>query len=242
VIVLDRQNLIRQLSPNIRIALNHKAGNMKLKPRIIFDYELLYLEQGSLKVTISDRIHEMFPGDMVLFKPGIEHSIVSGGPGQAWMPHIHFDAMFYKDFNDVKINFKTYKLCSQREKDFIREDILGKSGVGIPDIIRIPNHLEVLKRLKSIIYYFERKGPYSLLAQKALTIEILHQILSGLEADHSELTSNHITKMDEAVTYIINHYNKKIYIDDLAKICCLSTHYFERLFKKDLVSVPPNIL
>jgi hypothetical protein len=89
---------------------------MVLKRRIIFDYELLYLEKGELAVEIGDKAYRMLPGDIILFRPGKEHGFVSVGAGEVWMPHIHFDALYYDDFENVKVNFKTLDKCSRDEK------------------------------------------------------------------------------------------------------------------------------
>jgi len=229
---LDKETILMQLSPNVRVALDHRAKEIILNKRIIFDYELLYLEKGELDVNIENNIHRMLPGDIVLFRPGKEHGFVSVGGKEAWMPHIHFDTMYYRDFRDVKINFKTFDRCSQLEKDWIRPDSLGKNGLDMPDIIRISNHWDVLKSLKNIIYIFERRVPGSKLIQKSLVIKMLHDIMLGLEMCKCAYTSRHLGDLDRAVSYIMDHYYEKIRVEDLAKICCLSIHHFERLFKK----------
>lgn len=229
---MDILSLLRQLSPNIRVALDHRAKGIVLNKRIIFDYELLYLEKGELVVEIQDKTYKMFPGDIILFRPGKEHGFISVGAEEAWMPHIHFDVLNYPDFCDIKVNFKTLAKCSQIEKNRIRPDTLGVNGLDIPDIIRIENHCEILRRLKRIIYHFERRDPKSILVQKSLILEILYEIMLGLEAGNSQYTSRHSGELDGAVSYILDHYNERIRLENLAKTCCLSTQHFERLFKR----------
>lgn len=229
---MDKLALFRQLSPNVRVALNHREKrSMVLYKRVIFDYELLYLEKGELLVEIEDRRYKMLPNDIVLFRPGKEHGFTAMGEGETWMPHIHFDAMYYDDFEDVKINFKTIDKCSLREKNWIRPDVLDQHGLGIPDMIRIKNHEEVLKIIKKIIHYFERRDPNSLIVQKALVLELLHEITLGLNTEENTKVSKHYRELDRAVSYIIDHYHQEIRIEALARICCLSVHHFERLFK-----------
>ncbi|HHV96130.1 MAG TPA: AraC family transcriptional regulator [Clostridiaceae bacterium] len=230
---MNKLTLLRQLSPNIRVALNHRVKKkVVLNKRIIFDYELLYLEKGNLLVEIEDKKYKLSPGDILLFRPNKEHGFVTMGEGETWMPHIHFDVLYYDDFEDVRINFKTLDKCSATEKSWIRPDVLGNGYLDIPDIIKIKNHKNVLKLLKNIIYYFERKNPYSIIAQKSLVLEILYEIIQGLNAGENDNIMKHYKDLDQAVSYITEHYHENIRVEELAKICCLSVHHFERLFKR----------
>jgi transcriptional regulator GlxA family with amidase domain len=114
----------------------------------------------------------------------------------------------------------------------IRPDVLGENGMDILDIIRISNHSDVLRSLKNIIYYYERRDPASMLLQKSLVIEILYKIMAGIESVNNRILSTHNKELDKALSYILEHYREQISIEELAKKCCLSTHHFERLFKK----------
>lgn len=227
---MDIHTKIDQLSPNIRVALNHKAHNIIINPRIIFDYELLYLARGKLLITIEDIQYTLFPGEMVLFRPGKEHSFINVG-GEAWMPHIHFDPIFYEDWGNLPINFKPLKDCSPIETSFLRPDILSSKGFNIPDIIRIPNHKAVLDILMALIRNHEKKEPYYQLVNKQLATEIFIIILRGLHDQTQPSLSRHQHNLENAADYIIAHYNKNILLEDLAKLCYLSIYHFGRLFK-----------
>jgi AraC-like DNA-binding protein len=147
------------------------------------------------------------------------------------MPHIHFDALYHDDFENVKVNFKTLDKCSRDEKKMVRPDVLGENGLDIPDIIRITNHSDILRSLKSIIYYYQRRDPASILIQKSLAVEMLYKIIMGLESLNNRFISTHNFELDNVLSYILEHFKERISIEDLAKKCCLSTHHFERLFK-----------
>jgi AraC-like DNA-binding protein len=228
---MDDQTILNKLSPIIRRAMYHKACRMVLKPRIIFDYELLYLLKGNLKVFIDGKEYMLTPGSMVLFKPGKCHEFVLLGNDEAHMPHVHFDAEFYDDYKAVPINFKLREQCSHEELGLIRPDILSES-LNFPDVLSIDNHKEVLKLLLDIIGYSERGDADSILLQRALMLNILYLIQTGLKAKNDTLFFKNSRNLELSSRYIIEHYNEKIYIDQLSKIACLSTYHFERLFKK----------
>ncbi|MBD0378856.1 helix-turn-helix domain-containing protein [Paenibacillus sedimenti] len=230
VTVTDKKNLLIRLSPNVRRAWNHRAPEMKLKPRIIFDYELLYLERGELRIRIEETGFSLEPGDMVLFKPGKEHEFV-GSAGESWMPHIHFDVLYYDNFEEVPINFKKKKECQDEEIAWIRPDVLG-SILNIPDVIRIKNHSEVHKSLIQLIHTYERRDADFPILQKSIMLRILYLILKGLEANDNAKFNLHQTALENTVTHIMENYNQSISLDDLSKIACLSVYHFSRLFKQ----------
>lgn len=222
--------VMNQLSPHVRRAWNHRAPEMRLKSRIIFDYELLYLEKGALQIRISDTIHTVNPGDMMLFKPGVEHEFLQS-EGECWMPHIHFDAMYGVDFEEVPINYKSLRECTEQEKALIREDVLGEA-LQIPDVIRIPNHSEVLKVLQKLIYAYERRDLDFAILQKALVLQLLYLITKGLQETSSAGISLHNKSLDAVATHIMEHYSDTIRLDELSKMATLSVFHFSRLFKQ----------
>lgn len=228
---MDMGTIADQLSPNVRVALNHREQRLIIRPRIIFDYELLYLTRGKLLITIEGEQYTLFPGEMVLFRPGKEHEFTNIGEEEAWMPHIHFDPVFYEGWENVPINFKPLKDCTASEISYLRPDILGSEGLGIPYIIRITNHKEVLDILMTLIHNHEKKEPYYRLINKHLTLKILMLIIKGLQAQTQPSLSRHQHNLENAANYIIKHYNEKIMLEDLAKLCCLSIYHFGRLFK-----------
>lgn len=225
-----RRRLLRQMSPNVRRAFNHRVPEMRLKPRIIFDYELLYMERGSLRLRIGEKLHTVLPGDIVLFKPGIEHEFL-GSEGECWMPHIHFDVMYEDNFEAVPVNFKTREECTEEELRLIRPDMLG-DALGMPDLIRIGNHGEVHYTLMKLIHAYDRRDEEFDILQKSLVLLMLHQLAKGLETLQNPLLSLHEKALEQTVTHIVEHYNNTVTLEELSKIACLSVFHFSRLFKE----------
>ncbi|WP_307469617.1 AraC family transcriptional regulator [Paenibacillus harenae] len=222
--------LMTQLSPNVRKAWNHRESGMRLKSRIIFDYELLYLEKGELTLRIDETVHNIQPGDIVLFKPGKEHEFIES-VGECWMPHVHFDALYEDNLEEVPINYKSLSECSNEEKRWIREDVLG-SVLQIPDVIRIENHGEILKTLQQLIHAYERRDLEFFILQKSLVLKLIYLLLKGLEA--SELTRRkvHHKSLDAAATLIMERFDQTILLEELSRTATLSVFHFSRLFKQ----------
>lgn len=218
------------LSPYVRAAMNHRTRDMSLAPRIIFDYELLYLEKGELNIRIEQERHLVKAGSFILFKPGKEHEFLPS-PGESWMPHIHFDVRFYADAEQVPVHFKSWRDCTEAERKWLRPDILGTELL-YPDIIRIGNPAEAARTLMQLIYAYERRDPHFPLLQKALVLQILYQLKTGLDAEANRHLTQHNQALEDTVCYIMEHYREPIPVEQLAKIACLSVYHFSRLFRE----------
>ena len=80
------------LSPYIRVALDSRIAHpWTMRERILFDYELLYVKDGEALVTIEDDRFTARPGDLLLFRPGVRHSITTTRGPVFHQPHLHFD-------------------------------------------------------------------------------------------------------------------------------------------------------
>lgn len=229
-LVEARRQLLLRLSPHVRVALDHRESRMRLKPRIIFDYELLYMEKGELTLRIERDVHTIVPGDIVLFKPGKEHEIV-GSSGECRMPHIHFDLFYDEDAEAVPVNFKPIKECSEEELRLIRPDPLG-DVLHMPDILRIGNHAEIHRQLLHLIHAYDRRDEAFIVLQKSLVLSIIHQLIKGLEAEQNAGLTLHEKTLERTVTHIVDHYNRVVGLDELSRIACLSVYHFSRLFKE----------
>ncbi|WP_053374916.1 helix-turn-helix transcriptional regulator [Paenibacillus sp. FJAT-27812] len=226
----SKKGLMAKLSPNVRRAWNHRESGMRLKARIIFDYELLYLEKGQLTLRIDHTIHNILPGDIVLFKPGKEHEFIES-VGECWMPHIHFDALYADNHEEVPISYKSLSECSEQEKGWIREDVLG-SVLQIPDVIRVDNHGEILKTLQQLIYAYERRDLAFYILQKSLVLKLIYLIAKGLEAYELTRSRVHHKSLDAAATLIMERFDQAILLEELSKTATLSVYHFSRLFKQ----------
>lgn len=229
----ERIEAIMKLSPNVRGAVYHRVPHthkMRLQARIIFDYELLYLEKGTLHIRIEDKHHTLQPGDIVLFKPGREHEFISSD-GDCWMPHVHFDAMYNEHFHDTPIHYKPLSECDARERMLVQDDVLGQK-LDLPDIIRIEGHAEVLGLLQRLIHAYDRQEAEIALLAKMLVLNILYAVSKGLENPGNPQLLRHRKALEAAVDYITEHYNRTIRLDELAKSATLSVFHFSRLFKQ----------
>ncbi|MFC4775723.1 helix-turn-helix domain-containing protein [Paenibacillus sp. GCM10023252] len=225
----DKHELLMTLSPYIRRALNHRVTNMRLRTRIIFDYELLYMERGELHIRVEDVVHELQEGDWILLKPGVEHEFVKSS-AECWKPHIHFDPIYLANSEQVPINFKPRSECTTEEIAYIRQDVLGEI-LEIPTVLRIPSHKELHKLLTEIFHAQALSREERIIIEKMCVLRMLHIILQDMNRGKSKEHLTHQKGVETAAAYLMVHFAEAVSLEELAKLACLSIYHFSRLFK-----------
>lgn len=221
----------RQISPYLRRGLYHKA-QFSMKPRIIFDYELLYLEKGQMLVQIEGIDHHLKAGQLLLVKPGKYHIIRTIGDEVAWMPHIHFDLIEDELSPRIPVNFKVLEQCTIEEKAYIREDLLSSAPFNFPDIMSLHNHKDILHLVRKLITLDRHKACGDELKVKSMIIQLISEIHKGLNTEKEQDLYIHNKELEDTAEFILTHYNKRIPLETLAKQACLSVYHYQRLFKK----------
>ena len=114
------EKLLNGMSIYVRRAWDAKMPiGWEIPPRYIFDYELLYVKEGRLLITIDNQPFEGEEGDLFFIPPGKIHYIKSVGNEKVRQPHIHFDFYYDDKSKDLEI-----PLTMPKKEQFVREDIL----------------------------------------------------------------------------------------------------------------------
>lgn len=107
------------LSPYVRIAwYSTLEPHTHLGPRDIFDYELLYLKEGSARITVEGRVYDGNPGDVFLFRPHQRHKIECLNNFPVIQPHVHFDLQYRADQRDVFVSYVSDEEMTPSRKRF----------------------------------------------------------------------------------------------------------------------------
>lgn len=110
---------IRHAAPSV-LTPNHKIGM-----RVIYDYELIYIERGSFDLTYAGVKHRVGAGSFLFLRPGISHSFRGIGE-EVSQPHIHFDMIYDTDSSRVPISFADIDSFTPAQRKLIRKDMFEK--------------------------------------------------------------------------------------------------------------------
>jgi AraC-like DNA-binding protein len=224
--------LLDHLSPYVRVAWDNYANPpWMIRERVIFDYEILYLKQGKIIVTVNDSVYHGTPGDIFIFKPKEKHSIRLIGDEIVRQPHVHFDLIYEHNSPQVNVSFKPLEEMSEYELTLFREDQLSLAPLQLPNYFHLSNPLPFEKMLFDLIHEFEQKLPFYKINTQGKFIELLVYILR----EHQWQTVPHVQSNLEQLICIQHYLNRQtereVTLEELSVKFNISKYYLIRLFK-----------
>ncbi len=227
------------LSPYIRVAMDSRiTPPWHIRERVIFDYELMYVKEGEVSVTIEDETFRGVPGDLFLFKPGQRHSLrVDEGPVFR-QPHLHFDLFERPDSPEVKVSFKPLEQMSETERSWFRDDVTDKPGFRFSNRIPLKNAKLFEEMLFQIIKEREMKLPYHEIQEKGLFLSLWTHLLREQHwIDHREAHSR-MKDLLLVKEYLDAQDDAEVTLDQLSATFNISKFHLSKLFT-EAFSIPP---
>lgn len=217
-------------APYIRIATHSRLPLPWAVPeREIWDYEILFLQEGRLHVTVEDKTYEGLPGDIFFFKPRQRHSIRAlDGTAEIDQPHIHFDLTERPDSPELSVSFKMPQTMTDKERAWFRDDELSAEPWPIPNHIRprYPERFQTI--LFELIEEFQRKQPMYEISCRGLLLSLLASLLRyGRQQEPSSGAD-----MLAIREYLYLHGEREVTLDELSGMFNLSKYYMVRAYKK----------
>jgi AraC-like DNA-binding protein len=227
------------MSPYIRVAMDSTIqAPWKLSQRVIFDYELLYIKEGEVKITIEDEVYIGASGDVFLFKPKQRHSMEIIGDNNLRQPHIHFDLFYQKDSSEVKVCFRPLEKISQEEMAFFREDVTTNSQMYLPNKIKIKNIEFFENLLFEIIKEYSQKELYYNLSMKGHFIKLWIYIIKECVENENISYKAKLKELNKIKEFLHSNLDKEINLDMLSAIFNISKFHLLRLFKSAYKMTP----
>ncbi len=183
------------------------------------EYELVYVEAETGFRHIGDHISKYEGSDMALIGPNI--------------PHLNFDYGVKTTVNTVVIQMK--------------ENFLGEHFFSLPEITTIKALFEKAKN--GLAFYGQTKKEAGEILKKLTSLSHFEQLLSLLRIFHLLANSQEILflktkpiasasifkeqqRLQKIYHFIEANYQKEIHVNEVAKMCNLTTAAFCRYFKK----------
>ena len=160
------------INPYIRLAMESRipAGH-NIARRVIYDYELIYLEEGNFTFVYNGEAYYCKTGDIFFICPGIAHSFYLDY-GEISQPHIHFDITHMSDSRQIPVCFKDLKDIGSEERKNIREDIFRKYPQ--KPFVVFSDQKAALETFYAIV---NNQKPSSL-TQKGLLVQLIDMIIT----------------------------------------------------------------
>ena len=212
------------INPYIRLAMESRiSAGHNIARRVIYDYELIYLEKGIFNFVYDDITYLCKAGDIIFIRPRIPHSFIID-LGEISQPHIHFDITHRPQSEIIPISFKDLDKMSNEEREWIHEDYF--SSFNQAPLINIQNKSDFLENFYHIV-----SGNSDALTKKSLIIKLIAAIINE---NFSELIqdNNHVNVVKQIKDYIDAGNGMGMTLDDFAKTFFYDKFYLERKFKE----------
>ncbi|MBO5223339.1 MAG: helix-turn-helix transcriptional regulator [Clostridia bacterium] len=219
---------ISEINPYIRYARpSVLSENGHLSLRIIYDYEIIYIERGSLSLFYNGKNYECGAGDFILLCPGVEHSFKVGKGGVS-QPHIHFDVTHTKNSERIPISFKNKDAMSEQEISDIAPNVF--EGYISSPIIKVENKAEFLSAFYRVVATDNKDDD---LCKKGLLIQLISAIAKNNCPDifSSEVTQSRLAS--QIKEHIDSGAGLKMSLDEFASFFAYSKFYLEKIFNDE---------
>lgn len=237
----DICELVRGFSFFIRkAATDTLPKNWKLNSRILYDHELLFVEQGKIVCTIENEIFTVEKNEILLLPPGKQHRFSTEGD-KLIQPHVHFD-FFYDEYSEKRvisfgmIHPDSFALCEKGDVAMISDDVY--EVMEIPYRIKLtPVNSEIVKQLiYNLIDLQTRSGAISVLKSKNCMNEIFEIILSEYNEKARKNSANNIFNLMNIL--IERQVNSKFDIQKIANEIGYSPNHLSIMYKNKFGITP----
>lgn len=219
---------LNDLSPYVRYAArSYLRAPFKIGRRVIFDYEIIYVDSGLFSLTVEDREYVCKKGDVIFLRPGQPHCLQSIENCSVSQPHIHFD-MNYDAFSEsVYISYKDLSDFTDEEKTWIRKDLFADTGIGT--ILKISDMDAFRNLLYEIISDFYCKAELYQIDLKRKMLLLLQMVIRDNTVTYEEADPD--LEIPAIVKQFIDYnYKNVISLDTLEKQFHYSRYYLSRSF------------
>lgn len=217
-------------SPFIRVATHSTLiAPFIINNRIIFDYEIIFVEDGLCNIIINNVPFTCKKNDVVFLRPGIEHKFECVDGTDFVQPHIHFDISYDSKSSERFVSFKPKDKMTNYELSLVQNDILNNTE--IPPIFTPYDNYKFKKIFFEIITLYQNKDYNYEILYKAKMLELLDCIFRQFE--NPKPNGNNIidTSVASVKNYIDNNYLSIITLDSLSEHFYLNKFTLLRKFK-----------
>lgn len=217
---------ISTINPYIRVAMQSVFHpGTEIKRRIIFDYELIYIEYGQFVLNYNEIDYLCTEGQFVLLRPGVPHSF-SQIHSDLSQPHIHFDITHTEDSTRIPVSFQDIDKFTEDEKKRIREDIF--HAYPKTPFVTFADKEKVLPLFFEIV----SDAGISMLDRKAKLIQLIDMLIVHNFPDILKISESPYTIESHVKDYIDAGQGTTAHLDEIAKQFNYSKYHLERRFKE----------
>lgn len=223
---------LNALSPYIRRAMRDSIVKIPwlLSMRILFEYEILYLEHGFLDITVDGVVYHLAPGDIIMFCPRQPHEIRSVGTDVVSQPHILFDLEYDQYSDKIPISFRNIDAFTDEEKRMIRVNAFPYLE---SPMLKVDNMDYFLELFFDVIDTWAAGKDMYMIESKYKLIRLLLYLFKCNPSMVSDNKTTRHSSLGYVKDYIDNNYCNIITLDSLSSMFHINKYYLTRRFREE---------
>ena len=205
--------------------------NTLIKERCIFDYELLYVKEGFVTVTIEDAIYTGKPGDFFIFRPRQRHSIHVSAKAPVIQPLVHFDLLYREKREEIPVSFKNLEEMTAEELTLFHPDILNRFFSPFPSLLHphTPKYIEQL--IFDLIHEYDNPTLFSEIRLAQLFLRLWEHVLDEITYSFDFQTKKKEDHAPKIKFFIEQCVSRSLSLKELKELTHLSQAHIFRIFR-----------
>lgn len=225
---LRRPALPGEINPSIHWAQEHTRYCGERYTRRIYDFELLYIIEGTLELEIGGRSLQARAGELVYLQAGVPHSFLVTSDPFAVMLGIHydyFDELYIQQDNDIIVDERNLRV-----EQFCAEPMLKAQTPMIAEVLSVPSP-ELIPLMRTVIKAFtERRDAFELTCRGAM-LQIF-ALLARHEPGRRSVEPKYLEELLTIAGRIQDDPRHNWTNDTVAEALRLEVSYAAKLFKQ----------
>lgn len=238
---------IAQLNPYVRFANRlegAESSNHIIPWRILYDFEMIFVTQGKLRVLKEDSDYTLNAGCLHIMSPFIRHKrIVPEGERTNYFS-VHLDFVFDESSPDFSAE-EVYQVPCENKLSTVPDDeklLEGRKNykhaiIGIVENYEVKNKPRFTELFNKLYESFKSGGIINRLNTKAYMILLISEFIRDLESQYDKTYAD-VDYVAQFIDYVTNHYADGIDLNEIVKEYGISPGWFRVVFKNQMNRTP----
>lgn len=229
-------------APYIRRAMyGTLPAGFQVGPRIIYDYEFLYVKEGGYLLEIDGKKYVSHPGDLFILRPNQWHTLYISQDAMLVQPHIHFDLVHTDDAARIPIPMGPMAPpLTDAQQQMLRRDILGEMFPTIPQFIHVDNPKEIERMIVDVILAHEKEPSYlNHVREIMLFTKLLYYVLYRIQFHAQPRQGSRADTARKIREYLDHNLHRELLLEEVAANCFISKSYLVTVFH-EIYGITPH--
>ncbi len=230
--------LNQELRPHIRYTdlLHFKQWNTHA--RIITDYLLLYVQEGSAQLTIDANRYLLNPGQFSLIQPGVVHQLESESP--LTVMALHFE-LFPSGGGERLPMIVPVERGTHPELGNMQPNLATFTDIAVPVVFKSSRNEWMADVFLQIIAYWNQQHALAQLQAHVYASEIILELLKEYTSQDSSEHKSAVS-LNWVPAYMQYRLSEPLSVEEMARKAFMSRSYFSMLFRNQFDMAPHQYL